>query len=261
MKLLYKIANKIISFFSPKVQNRLLLPFLYVLSLFYKGDKVYCPYCQGNFSRFLPCAVSSEYAAFSRPYARCPRCGSLERYRLLYLYLKDKTDFFSKATKVLDIGPIHNFQKLCLALPHIDYTAVDLYSDLATIKMDITAMTFSDAIFDCAICYHVLEHVEDDRKAMQEIYRVLKPGGYAISQVPVANIPKTLEDRSLSEEERERFYGARDHLRLFGLDYKDRLESVGFEVKVDDFVKHLDQATVQRFGLDPAENIYFCRKK
>ena len=254
-KLIYKIANKILSFFSQRTQHRIMLPFSYFLSFLYKGNNVYCFYCKRTFSRFLP------HAAFSRLHACCPLCGSLERYRLLYLYLKNKTDFFKKKTKVLDIGPIYNFQKLCLILPNINYTSIDLHSDLATIKMDVMNMTFRDNTFDCIICYHVLEHVENDIKAMQEIYRVLEPNGYAILQVPIADVSRTSEDHSLSGKEREKLYRGRNHLRLYGLDYKYKLESVGFKVRIDDYVKHLSQKIIKRYGLDAKEDIYFCMKK
>ncbi|MEG3066539.1 methyltransferase domain-containing protein [Acetomicrobium sp.] len=114
--------------------------------------------------------------------------------------------------------------------------------------------------FDCIICYHVLEHIPDDQMAMKEIFRVLKPGGWAILQVPILR-DKTFEDPSvITPEDRERVFGQRDHVRIYGLDYKDRLEQAGFSVKVDDYVKQLSSDVIERYGLMKDENIYFCSK-
>lgn len=260
MRIIYKILNKSLTLFPTTIQNKILSCIYFFSSKFYKGNEVYCPYCKNTFSRFLPHAVSSVYEGFHREFAKCPLCGSIERYRLLYHYLENKTDFFIKNSYVLEVGPSYQFQKMCLSLPNIKYTSIDLFSDLAEHKMDLMDLKFEDNSFDFIICYHVLEHVDDDIKAMNEIYRVLKHGGLAILQVPIADIPKTLEDRSLPFKEREVLYRGSDHLRLYGQDYKDRLGSIGFKVKVDDYVKHLDEEVVKRYGLDVDEDLYVCTK-
>jgi len=159
----------------------------------------------------------------------------------LWLYLRDKTDFFVDNLKLLDIAPMDCLQRKFRAMPNIDYISVDLESPMAMVKMDITDMQFPSNQFDCIICYHVLEHILDDQMeqmAMKEIFsRVLKPSGWAILQVPILR-DKTFEDPSIiTPEDRERVFGQRDHLRIYGLDYKYRLEQVGFSVKVDDYVK------------------------
>lgn len=151
-------------------------------------------------------------------------------------------------------------QRKFRALPNLDYISVDLESPIAMAKMDITDMQFPDNHFDCIICYHVLEHIPHDRRAMKEIVRVLKPSGWAILQVPILR-EKTFEDPTIkTPEEREKVFGQRDHVRIYGLDYKDRLGSVGFAVKLDDYVKKLGDDAIKRYSLTEDENIYFCSK-
>jgi len=140
------------------------------------------------------------------------------------------------------------------------------------VKMDITKIEYSDNVFDVIYCSHVLEHVDDDRKAMRELYRVLKPGGWAILQVPfpetTLHIEEPIEDELtfedptiISDEERLRHYGQVDHVRRYGSDYQDRLKDAGFIVKADEFVRELNSRTVQRLGLMLTEDIYLCRKQ
>lgn len=224
--------------------------------LFYLGHKRSCPYCNWSFSKFLP------YGEELRPDASCPKCGSLERHRLLLIYLKDKTNFFKDELKVLDIAPMHCFQELCKAAPNIDYLSADIASELAMLKMDVTKIPLPDNQFDCIFCYHVLEHVTEDGKAMRELFRVLKPGGWAILPVPVdKDREETFEDPTItSPEDRSRVFGQFDHIRIYGRDYVDRLKNAGFEVTVDDYVQHLDDSVITKYGLDKDEEIYHCLK-
>jgi len=176
------------------------------------------------------------------------------------LYLKEKTNLFIDSLRLLEIAPMDCLQRKFLAMPNLSYTSVDLESPIAMLKMDITDMQFPDNYFDCIICYHVLEHVLDDRRAMKEMFRVLKPGGWAIIQVPILR-DKTFEDPSVTApKDRERIFGQCDHVRIYGLDYKDRLESVGFRVNVDSYVKQLDDDAVRKYGLMKDEDIYLCSK-
>jgi len=145
-------------------------------------------------------------------------------------------------------------------MPNLDYISVDLESPIAMLKMDVTDLQFPDDCFNCTICYHVLEHVSDDKKAMAEIFRVLKPGGWAILQVPILR-DKTFEDPSVkTPKDREKIFGQHDHVRAYGLDYKHRLKSAGFSVKVDDYVTQLGDDAIGRYGLMKNEDIYFCSK-
>jgi len=226
-------------------------------SLLYIGNKFMCSCCNGHFRKFLPFGVKP------RPNAQCPRCGSLERHRLLCLYLKDKTNFFKDSLlKVLDIAPMYFFQQKCKTLYNLNYISADISSSIAMIKMDITNINLPDNQFDCIICYHVLEHIPDDKKAMKELFRILKPGGWAILQSPVdPNHDETFEDPNVvSPEEREHVFGEKDHVRIYGQDYKNRLEMAGFTVKLDNYSRELGDNIIKKYGLMKDETIYFCSK-
>ncbi len=221
-----------------------------------KGDKVKCPICDNQFKRFL------SYGVDKRKNVLCPKCLSLERHRLLWLFLKKKTDFFKVDKKMLHIAPEQCFYHKFKAQKNIDYTTADLESPLADVKMDIQNMPFKNNEFDVLFCNHVLEHIEDDKKAMSEIFRVLKKGGFAILQIPIdRSLKKTYEDPRITDPiEREKHFLQKDHLRLYGLDYSDRLRNIGFDVLEDNLVSELSNELVEKYRLDKNEVIYFCKK-
>ncbi len=227
-----------------------------VISLLYFGWRYHCPICGGNFRDWRMCGM------VRRRRGKCPQCNCVERHRLIYLYLKNKTRFFQDALKVLHVAPEACFHKRFAALPNLSYTTADLDSPLAHILLDVTDMKkISDKTYDVVLCSHVLEHVSDDRKAMREICRILKPGGWAILQVPIFE-GNTFEDPAIvTAEERIKHYGQEDHRRRYGLDYKDRLAAAGFDVSVDTYVKTLGKKAVEKYGLDNSEDIYLCTKK
>ena len=228
----------------------------FCLSISLVGNRFICPCCGWHFRKLL------TYGLKPRKNALCPSCGSLERHRLLWLYLKNKTNLFTSHLKVLHIAPEPVFQKFFKSMPNLDYISVDLNSRYAMLNMDITNITYEDCLFDVILCSHVLEHVGDDRKAMRELHRVLKPGGWAILQVPFLSVLETThEDANIkTPDERELAFGLKDHVRTYGLDYKDRLEDAGFTVNVDQYVKSLSPEIVRVFCLNRDENIYFCTK-
>ncbi|MCK4374627.1 MAG: methyltransferase domain-containing protein [Candidatus Brocadiae bacterium] len=225
--------------------------------LWYFGFAVTCPICNGRFRKFLP------YERPRRPNIRSPRCSCLDRHRLLWLYLRDRTSFFADRLKVLHVGPRPYLQRRFRQLENLDYLSVDISSPMAMVKMDITNIALPDSQFDCIICHHVLEHVPDDERAMTELYRVLRPGGWAILQSFIdPDRDRTFEDPSVvSAEERTRLFGQGDHVRVYGRDYKERLEGAGFTAKADDFVTTLGDEAVRRHGLPKDELVYFCTKQ
>jgi len=245
-------ARSVLKRFIPK-KYRPKLKRWYKLVL-YGGSRYSCPYCGLSFRRFLMCGA--------RKNAQCPVCGSLERHRLLWFYLKDKTDLLSKKNKILHFAPERFISSWLLSSPNIDYTSADIDPDKAMVHTDITNIKFDDNCFDVILCIHVLEHIVDDKKAMKELFRVLKPNGYAVLQVPNDHHRDlTYEDKNIvSEEERENVFGQKDHVRLYGMDIKNRLEQAGFIVKVDNYAESLGQKVVKRYALLPQENLYFCRK-
>ncbi len=225
-------------------------------SLWYVGNRLICPCCNGHFRNFITFGVKP------RPNAQCPRCGSLERHRLLWLYLRDKTNFFKDSLKVLDIAPMYFFQQKCKTLSNLNYISADISSPIAMTKMDITNINLPDNQFDCIICYHVLEHIPDDKKAMKQLFRMLKPGGWAILESPVdPHRDETFEDPNVvSPKERERIFGHKDHVRIYAQDYKSRLEMAGFTVELDNYSTELGDNIIKKYGLMKDEIIYFCSK-
>ena len=123
-------------------------------------------------------------------------------------------------------------------------------------------MNFKDNFFGVIIYNHVLEHVKNDQKAISELFRVLRPKGFAILQVPISkNAKETFEDFSItSPEERERYFGQKDHVRIYGQDYKKRLESVGFKVELYDIKDELNTKNIRKHGFNENEILYVCRK-
>ncbi len=227
-----------------------------VRSWVYVGNRVTCPFCGGCFRKFLP------YGVKRNPDSECPRCSSKPRQRLLWLYLKNRTNLFSAPLRLLHIAPEYEFRKALSALPNLDYVSVDLDSLKAMAHADITSLPFGEIRFDAVLCSHVLEHVLEDRKAMSELHRVLKPGGWAIIQVPVdSRRATTFEDPDIvSPEDRERFFLQKDHVRIYGCDYTDRLEAAGFTVNVVHYARELPDDLRMRYGLRRKRPIYHCIK-
>ena len=230
----------------------------YILSLGYIGKSFECPICKGHFRKFLP------WGRIQRKNAMCPRCNSLERHRLIFRYLQDRTDFFKSNLKILHFAPELCLQGIFKLLPNLEYISADLNDPSAKMKMDITDIRFDDNTFDCVLCSHVLEHVVDDHKAMRELYRVLKPKGWAILQVPIMS-ERTFEAETIkSPEQRLKYFGQEDHVRIYGLDYKNRLENAGFIVKLDPYLHEQSDDIINRYRLvpenEPKDYIYFCFK-
>lgn len=253
--------KEIITWLMRHVPRPILIRFSYVFNkvspLFLKGDKVHCPICDGDFKYFLPYGTVKR-----RENVLCPSCLSLERHRLLWLFLNQKTNFFTDDIKLLHIAPEQCFYKRFRNQKNLDYLTGDLYSPLADVKMDIHEMPFEENRFDAVLCNHVLEHVDDSHKAMTEIYRVLKPNGWAVMQVPLDTTrATTYEDPTItSDEDREKHFWQKDHVRLFGLDYPTRLEAAGFKVTPIDLSTELPADLVEKYRLSKGEVIYWCHK-
>jgi ubiquinone/menaquinone biosynthesis C-methylase UbiE len=192
----------------------------------------------------------------------CPFCGSMERHRLVYLYLKDRTIFFSKGIKLFHIAPEDVFLKKFTSKKNIKYYTGDLNSSKAAIKMDITNIPIKNGIFDVILCCHVLEHIIDDQKAMREMFRILKDKGWALLQHPIdQNRADTYEDpNKVTPEEREMAFLQTDHVRIYGTDFKKRLENAGFTVKLENYIKQINESLVIECGLKKDDLIYLCYK-
>ncbi len=226
-------------------------------TLFYKGTKYIDPIDGKGFRKFLPYGYGTQ-----RPNVLSPSTLSLERHRLLWLYLKKETDFFTAPKKVLHMAPEQCFLKRFKKLKNLDYTTADLYSPIVDVKANILDLPFKDNSFDVVFCNHVLEHITDDKKAMQELYRVLKPNGMGIFQIPQdITLEKTYEDFSItSPEERAKHFGQYDHVRVYGKDYFNRLRSVGFKVDEINYSKKITADLVDKYRLLKGEILPVCYK-
>jgi predicted SAM-dependent methyltransferase len=227
------------------------------LNLYYKGNKFEDPIDGKTFRKLLPYGYDKQ-----RKNALSPSTLSLERHRLLWLYLKNETDFFTAPKKVLHIAPEQCFINRFKKLKNLDYITADLYSPIVDVKADILDLPFTENSFDVIFCNHVLEHIIDDKKAMQELYRVLKPGGFGVFQVPQnLNLDKTYEDFSITlPEERAKHFGQYDHVRIYGKDYFERLREVGFKVNEVEYTKKLSDDKITRYCLTKGEILPICFK-
>ena len=228
-----------------------------LVDILFRGNKFTDPINGKSYRKFLPYGYVKQ-----RDNALSPGTLSLERHRLLWLYLNNETNFFSKTLKVLHIAPEQCFYNLFKNLKNINYTTFDLNSPLADIKGDICNLPFKENSFDFILCNHVLEHINDDKKAMKELYRVLNKNGTAILQVPInQKSSKTFEDSSIvDKKERIEKFGQYDHIRLYGLDYFKKLESFGFKVDPLKYSKEFTESEITKYGLIKDEIIPVCKK-
>ena len=254
MKLLISIATRIIPRHYLQHVSHF---FLRIFSLFLRGNKFEDPINGKTYRKLLPYGRLKP-----RENAIAPDSLSLERHRLMWLFLKNKTNFFTDNLKFLHIAPEYCFIKIFKGMKNLDYLTADLISPWADVKMDVHDIPFEENTFDVVICNHVLEHVDDADKVMKEFYRVMKSGGWGIFQVPIDyNNSVTIEDRSVTDpRERERLYWQSDHLRLFGRDYGDKLTAAGFKVTESNFINEIDPKLVERYALDKNEVVYYCQK-
>lgn len=231
---------------------------LKAVGIFYRGNQVECVVCGRHYKKFLPYGRINP-----RPNALCPNCLSLERHRLIWLYLKKETNFFSAPLNVLHIAPEHCFMKLFEKQHGSNYITADIESPLAKVKMDIHTMPFEQNKFDVVLCNHVLEHVKDDIQALKEIHRVLKPGGWAVLQVPFFSpVPDTtFEDASITDpREREKVFGQDDHVRKYGHDYPNRIRQGGLLAEENKLAQNLEPQLSFRYGLQASEVLYIAKK-
>ncbi|UBZ12793.1 methyltransferase domain-containing protein [Flagellimonas marinaquae] len=253
--------SKIFKYFLNLIPRPLLIRLSYwvrpLIALSLKGNKFTDPIDGKSFKKFLPYGYESP-----RENVLSPSTLSLERHRLLWLYLKNETEFFNAPLKLLHFAPEQAFYNRFKKLENLDYTTTDLNSPLADVKADICNLPFSDNSFDVILCNHVLEHIPDDTKAMQELYRVLKPGGWGIFQIPQdLKREKTFEDDTITDKkERARIFGQYDHVRIYGRDYFNKLRSIGFTVEEVDYTSKLTKEEVEKYRLAKGEIIPLVRK-
>lgn len=242
-----------------------------LLIWFYKGNNFTDPIDGKSFRKFLPYGYAK-----TRENVLSPSTLSLERHRLLWLFLQNETDFFEETSKnmpfkirqnnqslkVLHFAPEQAFYKRFKKQKNIEYTTTDLNSPLADVKADICNLPFEDNSFDVIFCNHVLEHIPDDNKAMQELFRILAPNGLGVFQIPQdLNREKTFEDDSITDQKkRTEIFGQYDHVRVYGKDYFDKLRTIGFEVFEVDYTKNLSDDLLKKYALAKGEILPIVRK-
>ena len=227
------------------------------VAFFLRGNTYTDPIDGKSYRRFLPYGYAKV-----RENVLAPGTLSLERHRLFWLYLKNETTFFSDPLRVLHFAPEQAFVQKFKKQKNLTYTTTDLNSPIADVKADICDLPFKDNSFDFIICNHVLEHIPDDTKAMQELYRVLAPLGTAIVQVPYdAKRAITYEDDTITDQsERTRIFGQYDHLRVYGMDYFKKLSSIGFDVNALDYTSSISSDDIERYRLCKGELLPVCKK-
>lgn len=230
--------------------------------LMYRGRGRQCPVCGAKYRKFMPYGYVTP-----REDALCPSCLALERHRLLWLYLSRETDLLTSKPELLHIAPevclMRRLKKIYAGPDRGRYVTADLESPLADVKLDVQHMPFEDESFDVIFCNHILEHVQDDRLAMREMYRVMRSGkGWGVMLSPVdLSLDKTFEDDSITDPaERTRIFGQYDHRRNYGRDYADRLREAGFEVEQIDYAETFSEQQRRLWGLR-REMLYIVRKK
>ena len=227
-----------------------------VAGLFYKGRGAECPVCGAKYRKFMPYGYVQP-----RPNALCPKCLSLERHRLLWLYLTRETDLLTAFPRTLHIAP-----EVCIMRhlkPHFkshpgQYVTADLESPLADLHFDVQQIPLADGSVDVVICNHIMEHVADDRRAMRELHRVLKPGGWGIVLSPVdRDYEQTYEDDSITDpDERTRIFGQYDHRRIYGADYARPPAPGGFPGRGHRLRRDLHRGRAQ--AIRPAGRSHVC---
>ena len=223
-----------------------------ILALILKGNTFTDPIDGKSFKSFLPYGYGKQ-----RNNVLSPSTLSLERHRLLWLYLKNETNFFSAPIKILHFAPEQAFYKRFKKLKNLNYVTTDLNSPLADVKADICNLPFKDNEFDMILCNHVLEHIPDDTKAMHELYRVMKVGGMGVFQIPQdLNRESTFEDNTITDKnERAKLFGQYDHVRVYGRDFFDKLRSIGFKVEEVDYTATLSADEITTYCLAKGEII------
>lgn len=226
-------------------------------ALLFVGTRYTCPCCGWRLRAFTHGNTSLKV----RPNGYCARCNSKARHRRNWLYLESKTNLFADQLRLLHVSPKYALSRRFIKMPNLDYVGVDRDGrPNIRQKVDITAIPFDANTFDAIICIHVLEHIEQDRQAMRELFRVLKPEGWAVISVPLRLDQKTFEDPTIvAPEERQRAFGEEQHVRVYGYDLTERLEECGFQVQLD-LSKNIDPRTRDKYGLLDNENIFYCTK-
>ena len=230
-----------------------------VMGLLYVGRGRECPLCGTRRRRFLPYGYVT-----SREDALCPHCLALERHRMIWLWIERNTDLMASRPRLLHIAPevslMRHFKRVYRGTE--GYITADLESPLADMHFDVQHIPLESRSVDVVIANHLFEHVKDDRLAMRELYRIMRPGGWGIMVVPEdRGRATTFEDDTITvPAERTRIFGQYDHLRVYGRDYDDRLREAGFEVERIAFAASLTKEERRLYAVGSDDLVVVRRK-
>jgi len=216
---------------------------------------VECPVCGGRFAAFE--------STGGREAAICPGCSSRERHRALWLLLQERLEMLQRARSLLHFAPEAFLQQRFERLPGLRYITADIDPGRGDLPLDLMDLKLPDACFEAVLCSHVLEHVPDDRLAMRELHRILRPGGWAIVMVPLdVWRAETHEDPTITDpQDRLREFGQEDHVRLYGNDIGDRLRDAGFEVDEVAISESVGPERARTHGLLRSDHVFVCNKE
>lgn len=244
---MYQFLKKIVKLLLPSRLIFRIEPYLRkIYALFFTGNKYHFAVCDGAFSRFIRLENNENL---------CARCGSLSRDRRLFTILQNENKI---SGRMLDLSPSRSLYRKFKRANELEYWPSDYANEfLSDHQFDITAVPLSDNFFDSIICYHILEHIEDDRAAMKELFRVLKTGGALYVQTPFRE-GDILEDPSItSPEDRTTVFGQQDHVRIYSVaGLGERLQKAGFMVAVLHFIEQ----PLNKEGFSSIETVLRCKK-
>ena len=220
------------------------------------AGRLFCPVCEKFADSF------NAYGLTRRPSVHCPNCHSLERHRLAWTYFVRFTDLCRmKEGVLLHVAPERGMEARFRGLESLRYLSVDRSSARAMVKMDLTDLAFPDRTFDVIYCRHVLEHIPDERRALEELYRSLKVGGWAVIQVPVIAAVTYEDDDVIAPPDRERVFGQHDHVRSYGPDFEERLARAGFaatHILAADVVSPEEMKTM---AISSHHDLFHCQRR
>lgn len=239
--------------------------------ILYRGSQYECPACGAQLKRFKASGASFPVlkekrvvGAGYRENNSCPVCWVNDRERLLLCFFQAVSNMLPTDAVILHVAPEPSLCRFFGARPEITHIRADYLRPAMSVRLDVQKLPLPEASVDLVICNHVLEHVDDDALAMQEIRRVMKSNAKAVLQAPIAlNEAATFEDPSITDpRERERLFGQHDHVRLYGRDYGERLEAAGFRVKPIHWREQPEAfgGNTDRYGLNPEETLYLVQK-
>ena len=220
----------------------------------FQGTSCYCPVCDSHIRTY------ESFGHIAKSW--CPVCASMRWQRLGWIFLKKRTNLFDgMLKKMLHIAPEVSFEPRLKRVTNLDYVTGDLFDPNVMVKMDVTDIPFDDKSFDVVFCSHVMEHIPDDRTALNEFYRVLNFGGWAVFMVPIRMHELTDEDLSVTNpQEREKRFGQQDHVRFYGRDFQDRLQQAGFEVTPIEATDLVEADKLEYMGLKEKEVLFYGQK-